>query len=309
MASPTLVDWGSIFMNQQWEEIFRRWAQSPSQSESDRIQRTERAIREAIFASPALKQRNTKVFVQGSYRNRTNVKRESDIDIGVLCFDTFFFDIPTQTTRQTFGITEATYDYGQFKNEVGAALAARFGATSVSRGTKAFDIKESQSHVEADVAPFFEHRRYQSNGTYLSGVELRPDNGIPQRVINWPEQHYVNGNNKNDRTARRYRALVRVLKNLCNEMDDDGISAAKNVASFLIECLVWNVPDIRFARSTLADDLREILIYLYENTINDSKCGEWGEVSELKYLFRGPKKWTRQQANEFVAAAWQYVGY
>jgi len=143
----------------------------------------------------------------------------------------------------------------------------------------------------------------------LSGVELRPDNGIPQRVINWPEQHYVNGNNKNDRTARRYRALVRVLKNLCNEMDDDGISAAKNVASFLIECLVWNVPDIRFARSTLADDLREILIYLYENTINDSKCGEWGEVSELKYLFRGPKKWTRQQANEFVAAAWQYVGY
>lgn len=33
-------------------------------------------------------------------------------------------------------------------------------------------------------------------GAFLSGVELRPDNGIPSKVINWPEQHYQNGEKK-----------------------------------------------------------------------------------------------------------------
>lgn len=296
-------------MSQTWEEKFRIWAQSPSKSETDRLERTERAIREAIHASFKLSSRSLKIFTQGSFRNRTNVRRESDIDVGVLCYDTFFYELPPQKTDAQFGISPATYSYAQFKNEVGEALVAKFGSLAVSRGNKAFDIKAPGSQVEADVAPFFEHRRYSENGKFLSGVELRPDNGLPPKIVNWPEQHYENGNNKNNLTGRRYRALVRIMKSLRNEMRDEGKVVAEPIIGFLNECLVWNVPNSQFGNTTYTQDLRNVLAYLYVNTDSDQKCNEWGEVSELKYLFRPSQKWTRQQANDFILAAWRHVGF
>lgn len=292
-----------------WEDKFRSWAQSPSQAETQRCENAVGMVRRAVAASNKLKNRNIKVFAQGSYRNRTNVRRESDVDVGVVCFDTFFEEYPQGTTRETFGNVAATYTYSQFKSEVGEALTAYFGAQAVTRGNKAFDIKETSHHVEADVAPFFEHRRYRADKTFLSGVELRPDNGIPHQVINWPEQHYENGNAKNDRTRRSYRALARILKSLRNEMDDARIPAAAPVTGFLSECLTWNVPDAHFSNATHSADLKAALAHLYNGTKTDAGCTDWGEVSELKYLFRANLKWTRQQANDFILAAWRHVGF
>jgi hypothetical protein len=295
-------------MSQTWEDTFRYWAQSPSQTETERAANAESMVRNAISGSTKLRTRNIKVFPQGSYRNRTNIRRESDVDIGVLCYDVFFPEYPPGMTGQSLGHSDATYTYTQFKNEVGEALTSYFGAGAVTRGNKAFDIKETSHHVEADVAPFFEHRWYAANADYISGVELRPDNG-GLKIINWPEQHYGNGNAKNNRTGRAYRALVRILKSLRCEMEDDNIAAAKPVTSFLSECLVWNVPDTDFTHSDYSGDLRAALISLHQNTKTDESCQEWGEVSELKYLFRSQQKWTRQQVNNFIVAAWNYVGF
>jgi len=292
-----------------WEDKFKTWAQSPSQTETERAANAEQMVRNAIKASSKLNARTIKVFPQGSYRNRTNIRRESDVDIGVLCDDVYFPDYPSGVTATSLGHKDGTYTYVQFKNEVGEALTSYFGAAAVTRGNKAFDIKETSHHVEADVAPFFEHRRYTQNGKYLSGVELRPDNGTPSKVINWPEQHYQNGNAKNDRTKRSYRALVRILKSLRGEMEDKNVAAAKPITSFLCECLVWNVPDPDFTHSDYSGDLRAALIFLYQNTKTDQLCQAWGEVSELKYLFRPEQKWTRQQANDFILKAWQHVGF
>ena len=182
-----------------------------------------------------------------------------------------------------------------------------FGSPSVSPGNKAFNIKESSYHVEADVAPFFEHRRYGANKLYISGVELRPDNG--GRVINWPEQHYENGVNKNDLTERNFKAGVRILKSLAIDMEDNGIASAKQISGFLIECLMWNVPNDNFGYNTYKKIMRACLAHLFNNTLSDEKCTEWGEVSELNYLFRGTQKWTREQAHSFISSAWDYVGF
>ena len=169
-------------------------------SRTERAENAERIVRNAITASAKLEVRNIKVFASGSYRNRTNIRRESDVDVGVLCYDSFFGVYPQGTTRETFGNVPATYFYKQFKAEVREALKDYFDAGAAIRGSKAFDIKATSHHVEADVAPFYEHRRYSPDGTFLSGVELRPDTG--PAIINWPEQHYANGNAKNDRTKR-----------------------------------------------------------------------------------------------------------
>ena len=234
-------------MEQTWEDKFRAWAQAPSKSELERCENAESSIRNAISQSDALKGHDVRVVLQGSYRNRTNVRAESDVDVGVVCYGTLFGEYPAGTTAATFGLIDSDYTYAAFKEDVGRALTDYFGTNSVTRGNKAFNVRETSHHVEADVAPFFEHRRYSPDRKFLSGVELHPDNGTPPKIINWPEQHYANGQSKNERTARRYRGMVRALKCLRNEMRDNNMPVAMPVIGFLSECLVWNVPDSKLA--------------------------------------------------------------
>jgi len=291
-----------------WESQFREWAKPPGTTEEQRIANAEKGIKDALKASDALKNRDIHVFTQGSYRNNTNVRKDSDVDIAVVCYDIFFPDYPEGTTKETFGNIDGDYAYGTFKNEVEQALVARFGHSAVERGNKAFDVHENTYRLEADVAPFFEHRRYYVDGDYLSGVELCPDNGQPVKIINWPQQHYDNGVSKNMATGKRYKSMVRILKCLRNEMADNGCYEAEPIPGFLLECLIWNVPNDYFGDATYKADVKACLAFLFNNTRSDDTCSEWGEVSELKYLFRPFQKWTRQQANSFLSRAWGYIG-
>ena len=298
-------------MSRDWESIFQTWSQGPSATERQRAENAERQIHEAVAASQKLKSRHIKVFTQGSYRNRVNVRKDSDVDIGVLCYDTFFPDYPDDNVKSVLekSLADSDYAYATFKNEIEEALVARFGRAAVSRGNKSFDVKENTYRVEADVAAFFEHRRYSSTTSYRSGVEMRPDSLKPSIIRNWPEQHYQNGVGKNTGTNRRYKRMVRILKSLSNEMSLNGIELAKNIPSFLIECLVWNTPNENFAHSTYKPIARSVLAHLFNNTMKDDSCSEWGEVSELKYLFRGSQPWTRQGAHQFISGAWDYIGF
>lgn len=295
-------------MARDWESTFRNWASPPGKTEQERCENAASAIRNAIKASDKLRMRGVSVFTQGSYRNNTNVRKDSDVDIGILCTDTLIDDFPPGMNRDNFGLSPGTYHYEQYKNEVEEALVDYFGRAAVKRGNKAFDIHETSYHVEADVAAFFEHRRYDKDGTYLEGVALLTDKE-KKRVINWPEQHYTNGVSKNNTTGRRYKAMVRILKKLGNEMTDNDIAAAQPIPGFLNECLVWNVQNNLFGNNSYVKDARSCLVHLFNNTMSDEKCSEWGEVSELKYLFRGLQKWTRQQAHSFISAAWDYIGF
>jgi len=294
-----------------WEEYFTRWSTGPSPSENERAENAERLIREAIKESDKLQNRNITVFAQGSYRNRVNVRKDSDVDIGVLCFDTFFPEYPDDNTKMILNSrhSDATYTYYTFKNEIEEALIKKFGTKSVSRGNKSFDIHENSYRLEADVAAFFEHRRYTSSEHYLSGVELIPDNYDPARVRNWPEQHYANGVNKNDRTNRKYKRVVRVFKSLCNQMAKDNIISAQRIPSFLCECLIWNTTETLFVSDQYYHVMRVVLAHLFNATLTENTCNEWGEVSELKYLFRPSQPWTRNDAHVFISDAWDYIGY
>jgi predicted nucleotidyltransferase len=298
-------------MSRDWESVFSTWSQGPSKTEQERAENAENQIRQAIKASQKLQNRNIKVFTQGSYRNRVNVRRDSDVDVGVVCFDAYFPYYPDDNVKAelTKSTTDSVYTYVTFKNELEEALVARFGRGAVSRGSKSFDIKENTYRVESDVAAFFEHRRYASTTRYLSGVEMIPDDLSPPRVINWPDQHYANGVSKNDSTSRRYKRVVRILKTLSNEMSEKGIQSAKDAPSFLIECLVFNASNSCFEFQNYTSMVRAVLAELFNNTINDEKCSEWGEVSELKYLFKGSQPWTRQSAHQFLSDAWDYIGY
>ncbi|MEM7492647.1 MAG: nucleotidyltransferase [Pseudomonadota bacterium] len=291
------------------EQKFRAWTSPPSDNEEEKCERAIRMIKEAIAASNALSARSITVFLQGSYHNNTNVRNDSDVDVGVLCRDTFFCDLAEGQTAAGQGIDPATYSFSTFKADLKRALNEKFGAENVTPGNKAFDIKANTVRVDADVAPFFEHRRYSANGHYSVGVELHPDNGSPSRVINWPEDHHRNGVSKNNQTGRRYKSVVRILKRLKNEMASKGIDPADHIPGFLIECLVWNVPNSVLSGDSYENMVKESLRFLYVNTEEYSSCSEWGEVSEFKYLFKGAQPWSYQDANKFALSAWRYLGW
>ena len=127
-------------MNRNWESVFSTWSQGPSDTETARAENAERQIREAIQASEKLKNRDIRVFTQGSYKNRVNVRQNSDVDIGVLCFDTYFPEYPDDNVRAKLAESHepATYKYATFKNELEEALVTKFGRAAVTRGIKAF---------------------------------------------------------------------------------------------------------------------------------------------------------------------------
>lgn len=302
-------------MSTNWNERFNTWAQAPGTTEATRIDNAITAIKKALAADPKVAA-VTKVFVQGSYRNRVNVRQDSDVDIGVLYTGgVFFTEYPEGKGDADFGISTGSYSYTEYKNDLEKALVSYFGRAHVTRGDKAFDIHENTYRVDADVVPLFEHRRYDANGRYQCGVELRPDSG--GRTINWPErlydrpewprQHYENGNGKNDDTHRAYRGVVRIIKKLRNVMDEDGIAEAKPIKGFNVECMVWNAPNSCFTHASWLEDVNAVLRYLSIHLASMNLCGEWGEVSEFKYLLKGNET-KRAQFEAFVDRALRYIG-
>lgn len=294
-----------------WEDTFRKWAKPSSETEQTKSENAESMIRAAIRECPVLSKMSIEVFAQGSYRNNTNVRQDSDVDICVRCMDVAFSDFSQVPGIGLYnvGLSPSSYTYPQFKNDVEVALVAKFGKRGVSRGSKAFDIHPTSYRVDADAVASFEHRTYyrdwRGSVVYNSGTEFHPDSG--GQIINWPHQHYDNGVEKNRATGNRFKFITCVLKRLRNKMAGERIEAAKPIASYLIECLVWNAPNSAFGHDEYVVDVRHVLAHLCDETRWDHQCKEWVEVNGIKYLFHWTQPWNRAQANSFLNAAWNVL--
>ncbi len=139
-------------MARDWEQTFRQWSKPGSESEQERCENAVRMIREAVQQSRAFKGKTIEVFAQGSYRNGTNVRMDSDVDICVCSMDPFFtdFSMAQGFTKEDVGLTDSSYTYQQFKDAVEEALITKFGPSGVTRGNKAFDVHANTYRVDAD---------------------------------------------------------------------------------------------------------------------------------------------------------------
>lgn len=231
-------------MSRDWEATLASWSAAPGTTEQTKCENAERAVRKAIDASAKLCAMPVKVFKQGSYANRTNVRQDSDVDICVLYTGAFFpnYSMSEGLSNPVLGFPDGTYFYTDFKNDVGSAMVSYFASGSVTRGNKAFDVHANTYRIDADVVPCFEHRRYMGTAQshwFESGTDLHPDNG--GSIVNWPQQNYDNGASKNDATGQGFKAVARILKRLRYELIDEGYTIADAIPSFLIECLVYEV--------------------------------------------------------------------
>jgi hypothetical protein len=301
-----------------WEQTFRNWSKPSSDNECEKQENAERMIGDAVRAYNPLKQRNIKIIPQGSYRNNTKVRQESDVDICVCCMEPFFDDyVVADYGRLDAGNYAHPYTYPEFKNDVQTALEATFGKAGVTRGDKALDVHANSYRVDADVVPAFAYRLYKKKEyNFLVGAQVASyvepqgtrficDSG--QTITNWPEQHYSSGVQKNKDTGGRFKLVVRAVKRLKFYLISQNIAVAKPVASYLIECLMYNVPNSVFSGDSYKENVQNALLTCFSAIKNDEGCTNWVEVSRMKFLFRSSHPWTRQQAYDFVLSAWSYV--
>jgi hypothetical protein len=249
------------------EDTLSNWTKPPSDSEEDKLSNSERMVREAINDHDPLKNKSTDVFGQGSYANNTNVRLNSDIDINVCYTDGFYFELPDGMDRYDFDLNNpSSYSFSEFKNHVEQALINKFGADSIKRDDKCIKILGNNYRIETDVVPTWNFRRYFENGEYVTGVKFFSDSG--KGIKNFPKKHIANGKDKNKETSRRFKKLTRIYRKTLYKMSEEMQSIRNNnISSFLLECLVWNVPNRIFnENSSWSDMTKESLIYLYQNT-------------------------------------------
>lgn len=290
------------------EDTLNNWRYPASDTEETKLTNAEKMVREAIADSEELKNKSTEIFGQGSYANDTNVKINSDIDINVCLSDTIFIQIPEGKKQEDFGYSDSDYKFSEYKDAVERALVKKFGRKDVVRNDKCITVLANTYRVEADVVPTFKYNRHDDNGGKAIGTKFITDEGYP--VINYPLQHIENGKLKNSQTQRRFKRLTRIFKRLRYKMIEDKIPVSDNITSFLIECLLWNVPNKVFNDyDTWTERLKQSIIFLYNKTKEDKDCKEWGEVSELLYLFHSGRKWSREDVNSFLLQAWKYLEF
>lgn len=193
--------------------------------------------------------RSIKLFIQGSYANNTNVRTKSDVDVAIIQEEHFQTKYRSNQNDSTFGFKIAAKPVLSFKDEIQRCLSLTFGP-DVERKNKSIKINGNSYRKDADTVPCLRYRDYRCNyGTngniYIPGVVITPDKG-PQ-IINYPEQHIENGRKKNVATNHHYKKMVRIMKKMRYLMHDSNNSlfktAADAVNSFMLESLLWNIPD------------------------------------------------------------------
>lgn len=290
------------------EETLNRWRRPASETEETKLENAERMIKDAIADYEILKDKRIDIFGQGSYANNTNVRVDSDIDINVCLSSTVFVHIPTGHTQEDFGYSDSAYSFSEYKNDVENALVNKFGRDAVIRKDKCITILGNSYRVEADVVPTFKYNNHINLYKKVEGTKFISDRG--EHVVNYPKQHIKNGKDKNSQTLKRYKRLTRIFKRLRLEMIKDNIPISNNISSFLIESLLWNLPDWIFVGyNTWTERLQASIVYLHQETKTDAQCEEWREVSGILYLFDKSRKWTRQDVNTFLLQCAHYLDF
>lgn len=288
-------------------------SQPASDTEEEKLERARNQVIDAIRGTMIAS--TCDVFGKGSYYNNTNVRSNSDIDICVSYRNTFKFRLPLGDTPERHDITlvDEPFTYDKFKSELSELLKDKFGQDNIAVKNKCIHVKENTYHSEIDVVPTWYHRSYVSSqsNSYNEGVVLWTP--THEMVLNYPKQHYDNGVNKNNLTRRRYKSLVRIVKNLKYKMEETDYYNNSRITSFLLESLVYNIPNTCFLCNQEVYDwntiVRTFIVYVWNKTKDDCDVWQsWPEVSGLLPLMSN-HKWSRNDVHEFMYKLWNFLEY
>lgn len=261
-------------------------------------------IRIALQNDAALRNRSFEVFLQGSYRNSTNIRGDSDVDVVAMLTDTYMpeygaLDAYTRSVIEGRS-SSATYTLTDFRRDVASAIRRAFPAHNIAEGGKSIKIPRTSNNIPADVVPCLEYRLYRppqtllGDASHVDGIWLW-DVQRKHSVISFPKQSYDNGVAKHQRTNQWYKPTVRIFKNARGWMEDNGLIHSGTASSHAIECLLYNVPDQQFG-SSHGDTFINVVTWLNGADLTNFIC-----QNGIQRLFE-PGRWTTQNARAYIGA-------
>jgi hypothetical protein len=246
------------------------------------------------------------IFLQGSYGNDTNIYAESDVDT-VICLQNLFhsdldFLDQAQATAQQAAYTSVNYNHSDFKRDVRAVLTTAYGGNVVPGGNKAIAIEANGNRRKTDVIVALKVRRYHSffstsNESYTEGICFFNSQG--ERIDNFPKQHSANLTTKHQATKKRFKPMVRILKNARSRCVERGLLKKGQAPSYYIEGLLYNLPNDKF-ETTYQRTYLNLLIWLGQVADKDKLLC----ANEQYYLLRDGSNtcWPRADAEAFIGA-------
>lgn len=249
---------------------------------------------------------DTEVFLQGSYKNDTNVRGDSDVDV-VLCHTgAFYMDLSRLSPEDrgaydaAFAATSVDYKYADFRSDATAYITDLYN--NVRSGRRALKIPGGNSgRRDADVLVAFQFRRYHEfkslqNQRYDKGVCFFPAGG--SRIENFPKQHADNCTTKHQDTNGYFKPMVRIFKNMRNAMIDDGLLVDGAAPSYFIEGMLYNVPNAKFGGR-----YQETWVECF-NHIVTTDCDELVCANHMHWLVRDdrPTCWPVASFDAFTTA-------
>lgn len=261
------------------------------------------AISRALQApTSTVRNRNFEIFLQGSYRNTTNIYGDSDVDVVLALNETTTSNSASLTPHDRLLVPAgmpAQYTVQMFRNDVLASLRAAFGLNRVREGRRAINVNTGHGR-EADVIPSIVYYHYYRSGQlsglyYYEGIAFLSGN---QWIYNFPKQHIDNGQAKNIRTNGRYKPAVRMFKNARNGAVARKYLPAADAPSYFIEGLLYNVPDNLFV-ADFQQTFCGVFEFLHQRCVPNALMSQNGIIPLLGAT---STQWQLATAQRFVAA-------
>jgi hypothetical protein len=247
------------------------------------------------------------VYLQGSYRNVTNIRGDSDVDVVVELTSVVKVDAsllgPEARARALAIYKNSPYGFDEFRADVGNALYNYYGWLTVTDAPKCFKIPSRSGRLGADVVPCLGLDRHTPAGM-VQGMTFRP-RGSTSWIENFPKLHYDAGTAKNGETASLgwFKPTVRVLKNMRNRINE---ARWFNVTapSYFLEAMLWNVPDEVLAGGSHQLAVFGSLVHL-KKTLATTVPFACPHRQHTLFGDR-PEQWKRSEAVAFVDAALKF---
>jgi len=254
----------------------RSWTTPGAQ---DAAARTYNSVKSHLESSPRLAGLNFEVFLQGSYANATNTRGDSDVDIVAMLTSSYTPETtlltPTEQRRYQAQRIPATTTVDDFRHAVNLALADKYARVEPKK--KCLKIPRQGNLLDTDVVPCLQLRRYfefpeVGRPRWIEGISIKPLTG--PRIVNYPKEHRKNGQHLNQETGERYKPTVRQVKRLRRAAVDQGLVTRDQAPGYLLECMVFNVPDYMFYGDEAAR-VGDVLRWLDDCTAEQLAANIW----------------------------------
>ena len=264
---------------------------------------THAAIRNALERHQWPEGVRYRTYLQGSYRNNTHLRRQSDVDVVVeltslpVRDDSLLPDSQKRLLNARF--PDPDYGWRRFRRDVIRAITASFGESRVREGKKTLKLVMESPQIPVDVVVavrYLKYTKYSGRRSYKHteglGLYLPTES---RWTVSYPHVHQRNGVEKEKATNWWFRRCIRMFKNARAQLVEEGKLGPDTARSYQLECLLYNVPD-RLLRGSYQSAYSSVLCWLSRNDLSRFSC-----QNKLVPLFDGtPDSWNERDARILI---------